>query len=463
MKVIRYHSKLLRPLLAWLLVISIVPAIRAATQDGLSLPDNSVTNQVHPYDWPGFLGADRNGRSNERGIIKDWTAGKLKVVWKRKIGTGYSLGSTSQGKYFQLDATGNTCRLVCLEELTGRQIWKFEYEFQYNDMYGFDNGPRSTPLVDGERVYIFGVAGMLHCLDTRNGDVVWKLDTTKKFGVVQNFFGVGSSPIILGDKLIVMIGGSPPGDQAKGSQLDEVGPNGTGIVIFDKKTGQVIHQFIDDLASYASINLYRENGRDFAVAWMRTNAFGIDLENGKQLWKYPFRARKYESVNASTPVVQGTQILLSESYGPGAVLLDVQSQTPKVIWKDKNIRERALATHWNTPVYHQGHVYACNGERRSNTDIRCVDWKTGEVKWKQSGFGRSSLTYVDNHLIVLDESGELFLIAADSSEYRRVTEYRDSEGKKLPLKYPCWAAPVVSNGLLFVRGKDELICLKLKP
>lgn len=445
-----------------LFAVCIVPWISVSAQDELAVsPEQQVARPNANKSWPGFLGPNRDGRSSETGILKDWSNGKLEVAWRRKLGTGYSLGSTYQGKYFQLDAIDNECRLSCLDERSGKEIWVFNYGFQYKDMYGFDNGPRTTPLIDDGLVYIFGVAGMLHCLNVDNGKVVWKVDTKEKFGVVQNFFGVGSSPIVVGEKLVVMVGGSPAADASK--NLDDVGTNGTGIVIFDKKTGEVLNRVVDDLASYASVNLYRDDGATRAVAWMREKVVGIDLEKGEQLWSFPYRARKYESVNASTPVVQGSQIFLSESYGPGAILLNVAGNTPKVLWQDKNIRNRSLATHWNTPVFHDGNIYACDGERPANSDIRCVGYETGKVKWKKSGYGRASLTFVDDHLVVLDETGSLLLIRATAEKFDLVTEYSDSAGKKLSLKRPCWAAPVISNGLLFVRGKDEMVCLKLKP
>ena len=445
-----------------ILATSIVSQMPVSAQDGL--PTNSQKpspQQQFQYDWPGFLGGRRDGRSSQTSIRKDWSNGNLPVVWKRKLGAGYSLGSSYQGNYYQLDAEGNSCRLFCLNEQTGKEVWNFQYAFEYRDMYGFDNGPRCTPIIDDGLVYIFGVTGMLHCLNAKSGELVWKVDTQKRFGVVQNFFGVGSTPMVSGEQLIVMVGGSPKSDQAKGNRLDEVSPNGSGVVVFNKRTGQVLHQLIDDLASYASINLYRDKQAVRAVAWMRENLVGIDIENGRQLWKYRFRARKYESVNASTPVINGSQVMVSESYGPGTVVLDVADDQPKVVWKDKNRRSRSLATHWNTPVLHQGFVYACNGEGRANTDIRCVEWKTGKVSWKKPGYGRASLTYVDDHFVVLDEKGELLLIKADPTKFQLVTKYSDTNGERLPLKYPCWAAPVISNGLMFVRGKDELICLKL--
>ena len=306
---------------------------------------------------------------------------------------------------------------------------------------------------------------MLHCFDTKDGSVVWKLDTNKKFGVVQNFFGVGSSPLIVGDDLIVMVGGSPESDQANnGKRIDGVKSNGSAIVVLDKLTGKVKHSFGEQLASYSSVQTYRNGGDTLGVAWLRGGLMGFDFKAGKVLWEFPYRARRYETVNASTPVVDGTRIFVSESYGLGSVVLDVKSKSePAVIWQDTNPREQSLALHWATPVLHEGYLYASHGSGRANAELRCVEFATGEVKWKQKGYGRASVTFVDGHLIVLDENGKLALLKANHDKFELVSEYADADGNKLPIEYPCWAAPVVADGRLYVRGKGKIVCLQLIP
>ena len=421
------------------------------------------TNGQSSSDWPGFLGIARDSKSTETGILKDWSAGKLKTAWSIDAGKGYVLGAVAEGNFFQFDAIDKNCRLICRDAATGEEKWKFEYPFQYKDMFEFDEGPRATPLVNDKRVYIYGVEGMLHCLDTSDGSVIWKKNVSREFGVVQNFFGVGSTPIIHDRYLIVMVGGSPAEDQnPTGGRLDSISPNGTAVVVLDKKTGEVLHKLGDDLASYSSVQLYKNENEMFGVAWLRANVIGFDFRTGNQLWSHRYRARRYETVNAATPVVQGSEILLSESYGLGSILLDVSENKPKIVWNDSNPRKQSLASHWNTPVLHEGCFYACHGSGRANSEIRCIDWKTGEVKWGERGYGRSSLTYVDGHFIVLDENGELLLIKASPEKFELVTKYRDQMDEKLPIEYPCWAAPIVANGMLYVRGKNKIVCLKVK-
>ena len=415
-------------------------------------------------EWPGFLGPNRDSKSTETGILTDWSGGKLQTVWETEVGLGYVLGSVSDGRFFQFDADENVCRLICRDAKSGKELWKHTYEFEYKDLYGFDNGPRATPLVDGDKVYAYGVAGALHCLDAKTGDLVWKANLNKQFGVVQNFFGVGSSPLIVGKHLLVMVGGSPEEDQAKnGKRLDGVSANGTAVVVLDKLTGNVIRKFGDDLASYSSLQTYVDDGKTFGIAWLRENLIGYDFEEGKVLWSFPYRARKYETVNASTPVVDGTKIFVSESYGPGSLLLEVGGDQPEVIWRDKDRRNRSLALHWNTPVLHEGYLYASHGESSGNAELRCVEFATGLVKWKQKGYGRSSVTLVDGKLVVLAEKGQLVLVNANPEKFELVTKYEADGAEGLPLKQPCWAAPVISDGMLYVRGKEKLLCLKLIP
>ncbi|MEM9411909.1 MAG: PQQ-binding-like beta-propeller repeat protein [Planctomycetota bacterium] len=411
-------------------------------------------------DWPTFLGVRGDSRSDEKGISKDWSNGKLEILWSTDVGLGYSLGSMADGRFFQFDAIGNQSRLRCIDAKTGDPIWKFEYAFEYKDMFGFDNGPRTTPVVDGDRVYIYGVEGVLHCLNTQTGNVIWKKNISQDFGVVQNFFGVGSTPKILGKNLIVMVGGSPKEDQGS-TRLDQIGNTGSAVVIFDKLTGQVLHQLGEDLASYSSIQTYDKNGKTFGVAWLRNQAIGFDIEVGKQLWKFPYRARKYESVNASSPVVIGEKIFLCESYGPASMLLDVGQAEPKVVWNDSDRRNLSLATHWNTPVYDEGFLYASHGENSSTAELRCVEFATGKVMWKKRGFGRCSLTYIDGHFVVVAERGQLFLIRATPDNFEVVTEYSGQDGEGAGLQYPCWSAAVIAQGKLYVRGKNKMICFQL--
>ena len=137
----------------------------------------------------------------------------LRIVWQRELGESYGIGSVSRGRYLQFDRSGSDAIVTCLRAETGEKLWEFAYPSAYEDLYGYNAGPRCSPVIAGNRVFVFGVEGMLHCLQLSDGALLWKRDTAREFGVVQNFFGVGSTPIVEGDLLIAEVGGSPADDQ----------------------------------------------------------------------------------------------------------------------------------------------------------------------------------------------------------------------------------------------------------
>ena len=306
-------------------------------------------------DWPRFLGPSGDSKSPETGITTDWAPSGPPVVWHRELGTSYGIGSVAGGRFFQFDRHGDQARLACLQSRTGEFLWKFEYPTDYVDLVGYNDGPRSSPVVDDGLVYIFGAEGMLHCVRAEDGELVWKVDTAKRFGVVQNFFGVGSTPVVEGELLLVMIGGSPPESQGAGRfGMDRVVGNGTGVVAFDKRTGEVKYAITDELASYSTPQLATIAGRRWCFVLARGGLVGFDPASGEVDFHYPWRARLHDSVNASTPVVVGNEVFISETYGPGSSLLRVEPGGGEVVWRDPSGRHKAMQAHWNTPIYHEG-------------------------------------------------------------------------------------------------------------
>ncbi|MBC7853536.1 MAG: PQQ-like beta-propeller repeat protein, partial [Pirellulaceae bacterium] len=409
--------------------------------------------------------------------LKKWPDAGPPIVWQRELGTGYSMPTIGRGRLFHFERIADEAVLSCLESETGRFLWKFAYPTDNEDMLGYDNGPRTSPVVDDDRVYIFGAEGMLHCVRATDGKSIWKVDTKAEFGVVQNFFGVGSTPVIENDLLIAQVGGSPAADGLlPPMRLDMVTGNGSGIVAFDKRTGKVRYKITDELASYASMKTATIAGRRWGFALCRGGLVGFEPATGKVDFHYPWRDESLESVNASVPVVHDNQVFISETYGPGSSLLEVAPGTHKLLWKDdENKRAKAMQTHWNTPVYHDGYLYGCSGRHLNNADLRCIDWKTGKVQWKVPDLTRTSLTYIDGHFLCLAEDGILRLFKADPDAYIEVASLSlipklagtrlQGEGSTAAEvdRDPFWAAPVVSHGLMYVRGGGKLFCYELIP
>jgi outer membrane protein assembly factor BamB len=415
-------------------------------------------------DWPGFLGPLGTGVSTEKGIVAPWPKEGLRVVWQKPVGTGYGMPSISRGRLFQFDRHGDQARLTCLKSETGEFLWQFEMPTEYEDYYGYNNGPRCCPVVDGDRVYVYGADGMLACVRVLDGKLVWKVDTRAEFGVVQNFFGVGSAPVVEGDLLIVHVGGSPKGS-GPFPTLDLKGDQ-SGVVAFDKLTGKVRYRVTDELASYAGPVLATINGRRWCFVFARGGLIGLEPASGSADFHFPWRARTLESVNASNPVVVGDQVFISETYGPGSALVKAKPGGYEVVWTDADKRTRkSMQAHWNTPIYHEGYLYGCSGRHDHNAELRCIDWATGRVMWSRGELTRTSLMMVDGHFLCLAEDGTLLLLKVNPHQYEEVSRIgsRFRGNAQSLLDYPCWAAPILAHGLLYVRGKDRLVCYELIP
>ncbi|MBX7165251.1 MAG: PQQ-like beta-propeller repeat protein [Pirellulales bacterium] len=425
-------------------------------------------------DWPRFLGPTGDGHSAETGLIVPWPAAGPKLVWQQRLGESYAAPTIARGRCFifqRFNQRGaGEATLTCLNAETGAALWNFSYPTDFVDPYGYDNGPRCCPVVDDDRVYLYGAEGLLHCLAAADGRLLWRCDTFREFHVVPNFFGVGSTPLVEGDLLLVQVGGSPPDGDA--NDFQRLRGNGSAVVAFDKLTGKIRYQLADELASYASPVAATIGDRRWCFVFARGGLLAFDPVSGKIDFHYPWRAPILESVNASNPVVAGNRVLISETYGPGSSLLEVRPGGFDVVWSDDDRkRDKILQTHWNTPVLHEGYVYASSGRHTNNAELRCVELATGKVMWSEPNLTRASLTYVDGHLLCLCEYGELILLRANPQKFDVVSRATLALPENGPaplgaeprplLGYPCWAAPVVSHGLLYLRGANRLACLEI--
>jgi outer membrane protein assembly factor BamB len=445
----------------------------AASSDGEATvsPDDPLPADLRTRktgsDWPRFLGPLGTSVSTEKGILAPWPAGGPKLVWEKAIGEGYSAPVISRGRLYLFERVRNFARLHCWNAETAEPLWTFEYATNYKDMYNYSGGPRCCPVVDGNRVYIFGPEGMLHCVRATDGKLVWKIDTAFEFGVLQNFFGVGSTPVVEDNLLLVQIGGSPAGNKDV-DFMDRKG-NGTGLVAFDKFTGKIKYKVSDELASYSSPVVTTIGKRRWCLLFARGGLMGLDPATGKIDFHYPWRANMLESVNASNPVVVDNRVLISECYELGSALLEIRPGGYRELWTDRaKGRRKSLICHWMTPIHVDGYVYGSSGRHTAEAELQCVELTTGKVMWKEPALTRSSLLLVHGHFVCLGEDGTLRLLRVNPRKYDLVAsmELRPAgkDGKPDPaLKNPYWAAPVLANGLLYVRGNNRLVCLELIP
>ncbi|MEM9588467.1 MAG: PQQ-binding-like beta-propeller repeat protein [Planctomycetota bacterium] len=421
--------------------------------------------------WPRFLNSTYDGAATEFEGSIDWTSSP-RFLWALDVGEGYGIGSLSSSHYYHFDATGSSRsgtlqqRVRKIDLVTGDEVWSASSTLDYADMYGYESGPRSSPVLTADRVITLGVDGVLSCRDREDGSEQWEVDTNKKYGVVQNFFGVGSSPLVLGKQVLVMVGGSPPEDaEVPPGQLDRVSPNGSLLVSFDLDNGKENWRCGDDLASYSSPRPIELDGDTYVLLLARDHLWLVDSNQGTVNWKFPFRASVLESVNAMTPVVQGDLVLVSDCYQNGSVLLKVSADAAVPQWRDPErvLRNQSLRCHWATPILYKGRLYGGSGRNNGDSSFRCVDFLTGELKWSDDRRRRCSVTRVGEMLLVLDETARLQAVQPDAERLQVIGQWDLSQpdARRPSLRVPCWSAPVVAGNRLLIRGDQKVIALEL--
>jgi outer membrane protein assembly factor BamB len=423
------------------------------------------------HDWPSFLGPTHNGMSTETRLLRVFPKGGPKLVWEMKKGTGYTSPAISGDRLVFFHRSGNEERIECLRRETGERFWSIAYPTKFEDRYGYNNGPRASPVIDGDRVYIYGAEGKLHCLKLETGQIYWKRDLPAEFKVPQDFFGVASTPLIEGNLLIVNVGA----------------PGGPAVAAFDKLTGRMVWGAGDKWgASYSSPVPATVNGkrRVFVFAGGESQPptgglMSIDPANGAIDFAFPWRSSSYESVNAANPVVVGSQVFISASYRTGGALLNM----PAAGGYDVSWRNQSLATHFNTAIHKDGYLYGFDGRNEPDASLVCIELKTGKVMWRVTpewqetvmvngheqkipmGTFRGTLLWVDGKFLCLGEMGHLLWLDLTPQGYKEI-----SRAWLFPAR-ETWALPVLSRGLLYVtqntrdfirRDPPRLLCYDLR-
>lgn len=399
------------------------------------------------HDWTSFLGPTHNAVSTETRLSRK---SPPSLVWEFTKGTGYGSPAIAGERLTFLHRLRGEEIVECLHAETGASQWQFRYPTDFEDRYGYNDGPRASPVIDGGRVYTVGAQGQLHCLDLEAGRVIWKHDLDKEYRVPQDFFGRSSTPLIEGPHLIVSVGA----------------PGGPCVVGFDKTNGREVWRAGKEWgAGYASPIPAVMHGqrRVFVFAGGESNPptgglMSIDPSNGRVDFSFPWRSRSYESVNASCPVIFDNKVFVSASYRAGGALLEIRPDfTHKVLWTTQE-----FGLHFNTPIYKDGYLYGFDGRNEPDASLACVDVSNGKVMWRTApeweeliltsgqpqrqmvGTYRGSLMAVDGQFLCLGELGHLLWMDLTPKGYKEVSRSR------LFVARESWALPVLSRGLLYV-------------
>jgi outer membrane protein assembly factor BamB len=379
-------------------------------------------------DWSQHLGPLRNGHSSETGLARQWPKDGPPLHWKQETGHGWAGPAVADGRVYLFHRVGNEEVLECLSVVQGELLWKKAYRSRYVDDFEFDDGPRAVPLVADGRVITLGADGDLTSLDAKTGAEQWRRNINRDYGVAKAYFGVGTSPMLAGGKLLI-----------------NVGAKGAGIVAFDPATGKELWKASNDGVSYSSPIVATIEGKELAIFFTRAGLLALDPTQGEIKYQHPWRPRLNASVNAATPIAYKDQIYLSTSYGTGAIILEAEKGELKELWKGDEI----LSNHYSTPVLIDGYLYGVDGRQEGNPRLRCVEWKSGEVKWTRESFGCAGLVAVDGLVIAVTEKGDLVLFEPTPKEYRE-------KSRATALDSPVRALPAFSDGRLYIRDPKAL-------
>lgn len=389
-------------------------------------------------DWPRFLGPGHDAKAHAEDAAGFWKGGELRKLWEYPKGSGWACPAVVGGRVLVFHRLESREVLACLDAESGDERWRFEYEAPYRDRYGSGEGPRTSPVVEGGRVVVFGVSGLVHCVELESGGLIWKRDVAGEYAMRENFFGHGGTPLILQGRVIVPVGGA----------------GGRCVVAFSLEDGAELwvanHEWG---AGYASPIPFRFPDSQkmgvlvFAGGESRPPTGGLlslDASSGRVMGELEHRASIAESVNAASPVMFGGRVFTSEAYGSGGMLSEIRP--------DGSLREvrrgLKLGAHFMTPLARDGMILGFDGQNPRLCELVCLDGGDGSALWRDDlggRFGRGSLVDLgEAGVLALGEFGELALLECRKTGVRVVKRARLFGAPET------WTIPVLAGRRLYV-------------
>jgi len=388
---------------------------------------NSPAGAADAPFWPQFHGPNRDNISTETGLLKRWPASGPPLLWTaRGMGRGFSSMSLAHGLIFTAGAIGDRTVVTALD-LDGKLQWQYDNGPAWS---GSSPGSRSTPTIDGDRLYHKGPHGELTCLAARSGERIWGLNVLERFGSKNITWAISESPLIDGDRVIC----SPGGPRA-------------AVVAFDKKTGEVVWKTpsTGELAGYASPTLCEHGGLRILSTMTAKACIGVNADTGQLLWHVRHITPWDE--NIFMPILRDGCVFYSTGHKVGSRKLQLHVDGGKVV-AEKLWESLELDNHHGGTILLDGYLYG-SGHRRGWI---CLDWETGKTMYNEPGVGKGSLTYADGMFYTLGERFRMGLVRATPEGHEMVSEFRLPSGGE----GPSWAHPVVCGGRLYIRHDDFL-------
>ena len=392
--------------------------------------------------WPCLYGPSHNSISPETGVRLDFDSKGPPKIWERPTGKGYSAPVVFDKKLVLLSRTGDSEFIQCFECETGKELWDFSYPTQYKCTFEYSDGPYATPVIGNGLVVCASAEGVFHCLDLETGKLKWRRELLKEYQVALKEWPVTTSPILVGEKVLFNLGA-----------VDRK----AGVVGLDLMSGKTLWESTEKDYSHASPTVAKIHGKTFAFVMVDEGLVCMNPSNGDVYWEVDHRLRDVDRYNAVTPVVDGNRVsfVTGPHIKPGfrsfEILADGSYKEP---WK--NIR--LLNTQHTNLVSVSGYLFGFTPVKQGGPELICINLENGKHAWKaKPNIGRGLLLGIEDRLLALGERGVLACF-----------ELNGQEGKELwrtdapILKGPCYTSMALSDGLLFARDEEKIVCLSLR-
>lgn len=388
-----------------------------------------------PAGWPQFGGPLRDNRSGDTGLLPQWPTGGPPLVLKMSgLGVGYSSVALADGKLFTMGSRGEDECVIAFDAESGAELWARRIGRTRRD--GMGDGPRSTPTVDGERVYALGANGDLACLSADDGEVQWSTNILQQFDASNIGWGISESVLIDGDRLIC----TPGGKKATMAALNKR----TGAVQWTAKAPG------NPAAAYASAIRIEASGVPQYVNFTHSAVIGVGADDGRFLWSNAASANG--TANCASPVARREHVFSSSGYGQGCALVRVTGERGRggaeLVYKNKELKN-----HHGGLVLHEGCVYGAD-----DGVIKCLDLMTGKVLWQDRSVGKGAVVYADGRVILRSEQGPVAMFDATPEAYRERGRFEQPERSN----QSAWSHPVVTGGRMYLRDQDLLLVYDLR-
>jgi outer membrane protein assembly factor BamB len=386
-----------------------------------------LASTLFAADWPQWRGPNRDGKSNETGLLDSWPDSGPRVVWKTTgLGEGYSSLAIVNGRIYTQGQRDRQEFVFAFDAKNGKKLWETVTSRDYRNDRG--DGPRGTPTIDEKRLYAMTGDGVVVCLDVDTGKTIWSQNVAKTYGGSIPTWGYSESPLIDGSRLIVMPGG-----------------RGASLVSLNKADGSLQWKAGSDHAGYSSAILVTVGGVRQVIALSGEAAIGVMEDNGELLWHYTKVSNR--TANIATPIFHDDSVFLSTNYGTGCALLKLGPKTMSEVYFSNEMKN-----HYSTSVLLDGYLYGYN-----DSILTAMQFTSGKVTWKNRSVGKGSVLYAEKRLYLLSEEGVIGLAEPSPEAYKEISRFHISKGS-----LPTWSPLVISDGKMYFRDQDNLTSFDIK-